>query len=85
MNSEKIRDVRYLYAKGVENENTDFITGEIQNKLSQFAKTFNEQGGTLYISVVDRGRFRCNWDNIDKELSDKMIEHLSKYYVPGGY
>ena len=66
-------------------DDNKFITKEIQNKLSEFAKAFNEQKGTLYISVIDRGRFRCNWDNIDKALSDKMIEHVSKYYVPGSY
>ena len=81
MSSEKIMNIKYIYAKGVEDENTDFITKEIQNKLSEFTPQFNEQNGTLYIIVINRGVFRCTWDNIDKELNDKMVEHVSKYYV----
>lgn len=82
MTDEKITKVSYAYVKGLEDEPTDFITNDIQSKLSQFAKEFNKQNGTLIICVIGHGRFRCGWEGIDKELNEKMTNQVSLFQVP---
>ena len=82
MVKEIIEHVKYAYNMELEDESVNIVTADIQNRLSMFAKEFNRQKGTLTISVIGRGLFRCQWEGVDHELSDQMAKQVSPYVVP---